>query len=297
MAGDQGSSPVRPSEAEQTAFFLKAGIRVAEEEMSRARRSGAGRWNLTIMAALIILICPFSLPAQDTSIKQQVTAIREAMAKNKSALLEYTWQEQETISIKDQVRGQRLFQVEFGRDGKLLRTPLGLPDENFSSSKENRGMQDWLTEKKKRSLQSYAREMKELAQTYAEADPDLLRVAYERGDVAVAPTRSDSVGARLVIHNYVKPGDSVTLDFDAKTGELQHFEAASYLPTTRDPVSITTVFSKPRNEPNHIDEVMAVARKKHLSLSIRNLAYQRESSDSRNTLRARKKATARQRTA
>jgi len=235
-------------------------------------------WTVTVMTALVALICRSTLSVQDNSLKQQVTAIRETAETNKLALFEYTWEEQETMSVNDKVQEQKLFQVEFSRDGKLERTPLGLPEANLSASKENRGMGEWLSQKKKHALQAHSQEVKELVQAYTEADTDLLRLAYERGDVSSEPSRPGISGARLVIHHYVKPGDSLTLVFDPSNSELQSLEATSYLTSTKDPVVITALFSKLDHGPNHIDQIIAVATKKHLSLSIRNLAYQRASS-------------------
>jgi len=237
-----------------------------------------GRWTLAAIAALVALICRFSSSAQDDPLKQQITQVSRTAADNKLALLDYAWQEQETISLKDRIEDQQWFQVEFGPDGKLQRTPLGLSEENSSSSKGNPGMQDWLARRKKRALQAYSHEIKEVAQAYTEFEGDSLRLAYERHDVTTEPVSPDG-GARLVVHNYVKTGDSVTLVFDLKSSELQRVEASSYHATASDPVTITALFSRLGDEPNHVDQITVVARKRNLSISLTNLAYHRRSSN------------------
>src|SRR5205807_2939745 len=96
--------------------------------------------------------------------------------------------EQETILIKGKVEHQRLFEVQPGSDGQLRRTPLDLPEENLSRSEKEGGMREWITQKKKHAVMTYAQEMKTISETYAQADPESVRLAYERGDIANEPS-------------------------------------------------------------------------------------------------------------
>src|SRR5690242_1111399 len=79
-----------------------------------------------------------SLFAQDFSLDQQVTAVRETMIRNKVALAEYIWQEQVTVAVKDKVWQQQRSQAQFGPDGNVQRMSLGLPEESASAEKANR---------------------------------------------------------------------------------------------------------------------------------------------------------------
>ena len=218
-----------------------------------------------------------SLFAQDSFLEQQVTAVREAMIRNKVALAEYVWQEQETVAVKEKVWRQQRSQVQFGPDGNVQRMSLGLPEESASAEKANRGLREWLAEKKEHAMQNYAQEIKQLAENYVQPDPDLLRVAYEHGHV-----KAESAGpgpVKLLIHDYVKPGDFVTLVFDPETREVQTLQASSHLADAKVAVVIDAKFSKLPDGPNHIDEIKAVAKKKSIAVSIRNLEYQPISSE------------------
>lgn len=218
-----------------------------------------------------------SLFAQDSSLEQQVTTVRETMIKNKVALAEYIWQEQDTVAVKDKVWQQQRCQVQFGPDGNVQRMSLGLPEESASAEKANRGLREWMAEKKEHAMRTYAQGIKQLAESYSQPDPDLLRVAYEHGNV-----KAEAAGPgvmKLLIHDYVKPGDFVTLVFDPQTGEVQTLQASSYLVDTKEAVIIDAKFSKLPDGPNHIDEIRAVAKKKSVTVSVRNLEYQPISSD------------------
>lgn len=211
------------------------------------------------------------LLAQDSLLHEQVTAVREAMAANKAALSDYTWKEEQTIAVKDKVWREQRFQVQFSPDGGLQRMPLGLPEESASAEKANRGLRDWMAEKKEHGMLSYARDIKQLAETYTQPDADLLRVAHEQGHVT---SEAGPDVFRLLIHNYVKPGDFVTLVFDVKSRQMQTLQASSYLTDAKETVVIDAKFSTLPDGLNHIDEIKAVAEKKGLTLSMRNFEYQ-----------------------
>ena len=234
--------------------------------------------NNPIRVTLVYVLMGWSsLFAQDLSLNQQVTAVRETMIRNKVALAEYIWQEQETVAVKDKVWRQQRSQVQFGPDGNVQRMSLGLPEESASAEKANRGLREWMAERKEHAMRTYAQEIKQLAESYSQPDPDLLRVAHEHGNVKAEAAGPGAM--KLLIHDYVKPGDFVTLVFDPQTKEVQTLQASSYLVDAKETVVIDAKFSKLPDGPNHIDEIKVVAKKKSVTVSIRNLEYEPISSE------------------
>lgn len=214
------------------------------------------------------------LPAQNPSLEQQIAGIRATVASSQAMLAEYTWQQQETIIVKGKVQSQRLFEAQLGPDGRIRRTPMDLPEGNLSQTEKAGGMHEWITQKKQRSMLIYAQELKEIAETYAQVDPELLRRAYEHGDIAEEPKPTSNDVKKLSIHNYVKAGDLVTIAFTQKDNEVQTLEASSYLTDAKAPVHILTEFVKDRDGLNHIDAITVTGPKKDFSMVIRNLTYE-----------------------
>ena len=215
-----------------------------------------------------------ALPAQDTLVEQQIAGIRATITKNKGMLAEYTWQEQETISVKGKVQNQRLFEAQLGPDGRIRRTAMDLPEGNLSQSEKAGGMHEWITQKKQHSTQIYAQELKEMAETYAQVDPELLRRAYERGDIADEPNDAGNGVKKLSIHNYAKAGDLLTIAFNQKDNAIQTLEASSYLTDAKAPVHILAEFVTAPDGLNHIDAITATGPKKDFSIVIRNQTYE-----------------------
>ena len=215
-----------------------------------------------------------ALAAQGPSLEQQIAGIRATVTKNKDKLAEYTWQEQETIRVKSKVQSQRLFEAQLGPDGRIRRTAMDLPEGNLSQTEKAGGMHEWITQKKQHSTQIYAQELKEIAAIYAQIDPESLRRAYERGDIADEPNDAGKGVKKLSIHNYAKVGDLVTIAFNPKDNEIQTVEASSYLTDAKATVHILTEFVAAPDGLNHIDAITATGPKKDFSMVIRNLTYE-----------------------
>lgn len=220
---------------------------------------------------LSTLLAYFGLE-QNSILEQQIAAIREVEARNKAALVEYTWEQQVDILLNDKFQSRQMFQVQMNPDGGTQRMPMSLPDEKLPGDPTNRGVREWLKEKKERVVRVNSEKLRELSESYAQADPDSLRLAFERGNASYEPA---GPSARLSIRDYIKPGDSVLLVFSPQTHELQSLEAVSSLGAIKESVHIAAKFTKSDQEPNHIDDITAVDKKTKLSVSIHNLNYQR----------------------
>jgi hypothetical protein len=266
-----------PRDGSEIAFLagLRLILETALEDIMILHRKIARDFWLIAAGFACVLVGWLVLPAQGPALEQQIAAIRATAAKNRAMLAEYTWQQQETISIKDKVQSQRLFEVQFGPDGRLRRTAMDLPEGNLSQTKKEGGMQEWVTQKKKSAVMMSAQEVKEIADTYAQLNPESLRLAYERSEIAAAPNVPGAGVKKLSIHNYVKTGDLVTMAFNEKDNEIQTLEVSSYLSDPKEPVHILVEFVNARDGLNHVDAITAVALKKNLSVVIRNLAYER----------------------
>jgi hypothetical protein len=158
---------------------------------------------LAIGAAL-----PYPIAAQSPELQQKVAEIKESAAKNKQALAQYTWVEQDTISLKGEQKKQEHFQVRLGPDGKPQKTPLDAAPAAESGGKEGR-LKKHVIEKKTDEYKEYADQIKALIQQYVPLDKDALDQARQKGNISLGPQASTPGEYRLVISNYIKQGDAV----------------------------------------------------------------------------------------
>ena len=153
------------------------------------KNTAMSAFRVMLLVLFILLVGPAlnrTANAQNPELQQRVAEIKQAAAKNKQALAQYTWVEQVTISLKGEQKKQEHFQVRLGPDGKPQKTSLDPPaDTSSQQSGRRHRVKEHVVEKKKEEYKEYADQMKALAQQYVPPDKDLFQQAYEKGNITL----------------------------------------------------------------------------------------------------------------
>jgi hypothetical protein len=232
-------------------------------------------------------ICRFVLPAlcalgvgelmppvraQNQELQERVAEAKQAAAANKQALAQYTWVEQVTISLKGEQKKQEHFQVRLGPDGKPQKQSLDPPP----APPEHEGrLKKHIVEKKTEEYKEYADQIKALIQQYVPPEKDLLGQAYDKGNVMLGPQPGAPGQYRLVISNYLKQGDNMTLVIDKTQKQLASLSIATYLDDPKDAVNVTVAFGPIPGGPNHVSSESINGVSKQLTIAIQNSNYQK----------------------
>jgi hypothetical protein len=231
-------------------------------------------------ALSIALIMAFALiaSAQDAkdALQERLAAVKESQAQNKKNIATYTWQEQDTISLKGQVKKQESYQVVIGADGKPVKTPLNPAPAPSQPKAEGGGrggrMKEKVIENKKEEFEDYAHQIAALAHEYAAPNPEKLQDAYKQGNVKLGAGKTPDEAA-LVISNYIKPNDSMTISLNKSTKAIQDVQIASYLDKPDNAVKIGIEFAKLDDGTNHISSMAIDGVSKQLNVAIKNSGY------------------------
>ncbi len=223
---------------------------------------------LPVFLAGAVFICPAS--AQNPEVQQRVSDVQQSMAKNKQALASYSWNETVTISLKGEEKKQEHFQVRLGPDMKPQKTSLDPPPAPPSGGRLKRHV----VAKKTEEYQQYADQMKALAQQYVPPDGAMLQQSYAQGNVSVSEVPGAPNQIQLIIHNYLKPGDSMTLVFDKAQKELLGIQIASYMDDPKDAMNLTVQFGRLPDGTNHVSSMVVDGVSKQLNVAIQNANYQ-----------------------
>jgi hypothetical protein len=212
-----------------------------------------------------------SLAAQNPDMQQKVAEAKEAVARNKQLLAQYTWVEQVTISLKGEQKKQEHFQVSLGPDGKQQKQSLDPP----AAPPEHEGrLKKHVIEKKTEEYKDYADQIKALIQQYVPPEKDLLQQAYQAGNVMVGSEPGVPGQYRLVISNYLKPGDNMTLVMDKTQKDLVSITIGSYMDDPKDAVNVSVQFMGIPGGPNHVSAETINGVSKQLTIAIQNSNYQ-----------------------
>jgi hypothetical protein len=220
-----------------------------------------------ISAMLISTVQP--IPAQNPQFQQRVQEIKQSQAANKAALARYTWEEQQTISLKGQVKKTQTFLVKIGPDGQQQKTEI-----NAEPAAQPSGgrLKQHIVAKKKEEFEEYAQQIAALAKQYAQFDPDTFQDAFQKGNVSFTPGGEGVI--TLTIKSFLKPNDQVTLTFNRQQKGLQSFNVASYLNDPSDAVKISVQFDRIPNGPNHVSSMQVDGVSKQLTVNTQNSDYQ-----------------------
>jgi hypothetical protein len=221
--------------------------------------------------ALVTVAGALVVSAQNPELQQKVAEVKEAMAANKQALAQYTWQEQVTVSLKGDVKKQEHFQVRLGPDGKPQKQSLDAPQAPAAPSGGR--VKQRVIEKKKDEYKDYVDQIKALIQQYVPPDKDMLGQAAQKGNIALGPAGAPGQ-YRLVLTNYVKQGDNMTLVFDKGRKALVGVTIASYLSDPKDAVNVSVTYAAIPGGPNHVASQSIDGVSKQLTIVIANSLYQ-----------------------
>jgi hypothetical protein len=229
------------------------------------------RVRLLAMAAFTV-VAGVSASAQNAELQQKVAEVKQAMAANKQALAQYTWVEQVTVSLKGEQKKQERFQVRLGPDGKPQKQPLDAPEQAAAPSGGR--LKQHVVQKKKDEYKEYVDQIKALIQQYVPPEKEMLGQAVQKGNIALGPDGGAPGQFRLVLTNYVKPGDKMTLVFDEERKALSSVSFGSYLGDPKDAVNVSVTFAAIPGGPNHIASQTIDGVSKQLAIGIANLNYQ-----------------------
>ena len=235
-------------------------------------KNAARRGALVGFAIVLTLVGP-RLAAQNADLQQRVADLKEFSAKNKEELKQYTWLERVTISLKGQERKQERFQVRLGADGKPVKTPLDTPAAAQDSAGRGGRLRERVVEKKKEEFKEYADQMKALAERYIPPDKDAIQDAYSKGNISMEPIAEAPNRVKLVVQNYVKPHDSMTLVIDKAEKRLASINIVSYLDDPSDIMKLTVQFGRLPDGPNHVDSATMEGVSKQLTVATQNSDY------------------------
>jgi len=222
--------------------------------------------SLGALVASFTFVAPQAV-AQNSELQERVAEIKQAMSLNKQALAQYTWQEQQTVSVKGEVKKQELFQVQLGPDGQPQKTNL---DPDQQSGGRHHGIKHRIQE----DYENYGKQIAALAQSYAQPDPGKLQQLYEQGNVLLGSAGNPNE-VKIVIQGYLKQGDSVTIFFNKEQQAIQGLQISSYLDDPTDSVTISAQYAQLSNGPNHVASMVVNGVSKQLTVNILNTNYQK----------------------
>jgi hypothetical protein len=228
---------------------------------------------MALALAVAILAGVFSIMpaiAQNQQMEQKLMAIKQAQDANKAKLATYTWTETETISIKGSTKDTKTYQVQMV-NGKQQKTLVNDQKASSGGGREGR-VKEHAIEKKTEEYEEYGQQISALAKQYTTPNPEALMQAKQAGNISVQPGGGT---VSLVIKNYIKQGDSMTMTINEQTHSPASVQVNSYLSDPKDAVTISAQFGQLPDGTNHVTTAMINGVSKQLGINDQNSNYQK----------------------
>ncbi len=218
-----------------------------------------------ILFTLLLTANAVAQPAALEGLKASATS-------NKAALMNYIWQEQQTLSVGGEVKQTTVSTVSLDGSGKPVKTQTSELD---APQKEVRGpLRKRVKERKVGEFKDSLKQLGGLVQAYAHPDPQKLEAAFKSGNLTVDTSGGPSQ-TRLTFKSYLKPNDAFVIVYDSSKKALKSVQVNSYLDSPDEVVEIDCTFSSLQDGTSHIAQSTVVDKKNDVTIVTKNSDYVR----------------------
>ena len=215
--------------------------------------------------------------AQGATPPDKGAAIKELLAKNSASLRTYSWVETTTVTMKGEVKKQEQKQCFYGADGKVQKTPIGAapaakPQPSGGGGRGGR-LKERVVENKVEELKEYMEKVAALVHDYVPPAPAKIQAAQAAGNVSTQPSGTT---VNLVIKNYLKPGDLLTIGADPAAKRLTSYKAQSYVEKPKeDDVTLDATFGALQDGTFYPQQILLDVKAKNIQVKITNSGYKK----------------------
>jgi len=234
-----------------------------------------------IAATAVFALSPF-LAAQEPPAATKagqadhVAALKQSIAEGTKKLAGYEWVETTAISLKGEEKTRKMNRCYYGADGKVQKVPVeSAPqaEQGSAGGRHKRGgaLKKKVIENKTEEMQEYMQRAAALIHSYVPPAPPQIQAAKDAGRIAVSPQAGGR--ARLEMKQYLKPGDSLTIDLDPAANRLLGLSVSSYLDTPDDPVALAVQMNTLPDGALYAAQTTLDAAAKHIRVVITNSGH------------------------
>jgi hypothetical protein len=213
-----------------------------------------------------------SASAQNQSAPERAAALKATLAVSQAVLKQYEWIETTVVSLKGEEKSRQVNRCYYGADGGVQKVPLITPP----PAEKKRGLRAKIAENKKEELTDYMKHAVALVKSYVPPNPQLIQTAKENGKVSMDIVQPGK-RARLHFRDYLKPGDTMSVEIDLTTNRMLGLTVKSYLETKEDAVNLQARLASLADGTTYADLITLDAPAKKLRVQVDNSGYRKTS--------------------
>ncbi len=222
--------------------------------------------------AAALLVTGSVASAQQPTAEERVAALKSSMASSGAALKQYEWIETTVVNVKGEDKSTTQERCYYGADGKIQKVPVAAPP----PEKKKGRLRGKVIENRKAEMSDYMKEAVGLIRRYLPPDPAKIDQVKAAGKLAVSPQPGNRV--RLTFANYLKPGDSLTIEMNLADNTLASTAVASTMDSDKAPVTMGVSYGKLDTGAVYQAQTVLDAKGKDVKVTIQNSGYRKAGS-------------------
>jgi len=219
------------------------------------------------LVALAAEITSGPLSAQD--LQQTLAAAKQSAARNQQALRSYSWLEKTELSLKGEVKNEKVDMCRYGPDGTVQKTPVVEPP----PPQKKRGLKGRVVAKKTGEMKEELEAAVALVQQYVPPSADLMQVVMNAGTASIAQAGPGFVA--LKFPGYVKKDDALTLTFESAVKTLHQIEVNTWLDEPDNPVNLKVTMQTLPDGKSYPGSIVLAMPKRQIEARITKSNYQK----------------------
>jgi hypothetical protein len=221
------------------------------------------------LAVVALGIALVGVPVGAQDLQQKLGAAKESAARNQQALRSYSWLEKSQLSLKGEVKNEKVDLCRYGPDGKVQKTPVVEPP----PPEKKRGLRGKVVAKKVGEMKEELEAAVALVHQYLPPSPDMMQVVMNAGTASIAQAGPGM--AALKFPGYVKKGDALTLTFDSTVKALRQVDVTTWLDGPENVVNFRITMNALPDGTSHPATVVLSIPKRQLDVTITKSNYQK----------------------
>ena len=195
-------------------------------------------------------------------IQAELSAFKEAMARNQRALAQYSWKQKTEMIMDEEIKSTTIEQVQIGPDGQQQKTLISAPPEQ----KKKRGVKGRVIAKKTAEMKDYMERLMSLSKRYMRPNSDMLKKSLQAGNASLSPSPDGTV--TLGFTDYFREGDSLSIQLDKVSQGMNQLSASTYLDGEEDQIRIGLEFSRLGDGTSYLSVMKVDSLDKKLTLKV-----------------------------
>jgi hypothetical protein len=226
-----------------------------------------------LLSGLTVFMAALTVPvaAQQPTAAERAAALKATIMASQVILRQYEWVETTVVAVNGEEKSRKQQKCYYGADGKVQKVVLS----ESAPPPQTRGFfRRRIAERKQDEMKDYMKEAIGLVRQYMPPDQARIQAAKDAGNVAVQLT-DPGKRARLTFSNYIKSGDSLSVDVDLTNNHPLAANVSSFMDSDNGAVTLAVQFGTLNDGTTYNSQTVLNAPAKNLTVTVDNSGYRK----------------------